>query len=116
MAQTNFTKEVPGVLLEKPIFHIIEKLQIKIRRDAHSSRYFLLNTLKGTAITLPADILCYSTLSGTNCKVEPLKGTTSIFIIFIGETPRCRKEGEDGAGGRESNASMKFNPCTPYIG
>ena len=48
------------------IFHINEKLQIKISGDAQSSCHFLLNTLKGTAITLPVDILYYSRLSGTN--------------------------------------------------
>ena len=51
------------------IFHINEKLQIKIGRDAHSSCHFLLNTLKVTVITLPAVILYYSTLSGTNRQI-----------------------------------------------
>ena len=51
------------------IFHISEKLQIKISRDAHSSCHFLLNILKGTAITLPEVILYYSTLSGTNRQI-----------------------------------------------
>ena len=62
------------MLLEKPIFHIngeyifdtSEKLQIKISGNTHSSCHVLLNTLKGTAITLPEVILYYSTLSGTN--------------------------------------------------
>ena len=61
------------MFLEKPIFQlngdyisINEKLQIKISRYAYSSCHFLLNNLKGTAITLPAVILYCSTLSGTN--------------------------------------------------
>ena len=70
VAQINFhPKEVPGVLLEKPmdnLFDTSEKLEIKISGNAHSSCHVLLNTLKGTAITLPEVILYYSTLSGTN--------------------------------------------------
>ena len=52
--------------INETIFHIKEKLQIKISGDTHSSVIFLLNTLKGTKITLLAVILYYSTLSGTN--------------------------------------------------
>ena len=51
------------------IFQINEKLQIKISGDTNNSFHFLLNTLKGTVITLPAVILYYSTLSGTNRQI-----------------------------------------------
>ena len=51
------------------IFHINEKLKIKISEDTHSSFHFLLNTLKGTKITLPGVILYYSTLSDTNQQI-----------------------------------------------
>ena len=47
-----------------------EKLQIKISGDAHTVPIiFLLNTLKGTVITLPAVILYFSTLSSTNRQI-----------------------------------------------
>ena len=46
-----------------------EKLQIKISEDAHCSCHFLLNTLKGTKKTLPAVILYYSALTGTNRQI-----------------------------------------------
>ena len=51
------------------IFYTSEKLQIKISGNAHSSCQVLLNTLKGTAITLSEVILYYSTLSGTNWQI-----------------------------------------------
>ena len=51
------------------IFHINEKLQVKLSRDAHSSCHFLLNTLKYTVKTLLAVFLYYSTLSGTNRQI-----------------------------------------------
>ena len=51
------------------IFHINEKLEINISGDTQSSCHFLLNTLKGTKIILPAVILYYSTLSGTNRQI-----------------------------------------------
>ena len=44
-------------------------------------------TLKGTETTLAADILGFSTLSGTNPQIQPLKGTTSTPVTFIGEYP-----------------------------
>ena len=47
----------------------MKKIQIKISGDTHSSCNVLLNTLKGTKITLPAVILYYSTLSGANRQI-----------------------------------------------
>ena len=44
------------------IFYLNEKLEIKISGE-------LLNTLKGTATTLPAVILYYCTLSGKNRQI-----------------------------------------------
>ena len=51
------------------IFDTSEKLQIKLSGNAHISCHVLLNTLKGTAMTLPEVILYYSTLSGTNWQI-----------------------------------------------
>ena len=51
------------------IFHIDEKLQIKISGDTHSSCQFFLNNLKGTKITLLVAILDHSNLSGTNQQI-----------------------------------------------
>ena len=51
------------------MFHINEKLQIKISADIHSTCHILFNTLKGTKITLPVVTLYYSTLSGTNRQI-----------------------------------------------
>ena len=51
------------------IFDTSEKLQIQISVNAHSSCHVLLNTLKGTAITLPGVILYFCTLSGTNLQI-----------------------------------------------
>ena len=42
---------------------------LQISRNACSSCHFLLNTLKGTAITLAAGILYYSTLSSANRQI-----------------------------------------------
>ena len=42
---------------------------MKISGNAHSSCHVLLNTLKGTAITLPEVILYHNTLSGTNRQI-----------------------------------------------
>ena len=53
----------------KTTFHINEKIQIKLSGDTHSFCILLLDTLKGTKITLPAVILYYSTLSGTNRQI-----------------------------------------------
>ena len=44
-------------------------------------------TLKGTETTLAADILGFSTLSGTNPQIQTLKGTTNTPVTFIGEYP-----------------------------
>ena len=43
--------------------------------------------LKGTTTTLPAVILRFSTLSGTNPQIFPLKGMTSNPVILIGKFP-----------------------------
>ena len=51
------------------IFDTSEKLQIQISGKAHSSCHVVLNTLKGTAITLSEVILYYSTVSGTNLQI-----------------------------------------------
>ena len=67
------------------IFHMNEKLEIKISGDTH---HFLLNTLKGTKITSPVVILYYSTLSGTNRQILIPKRYDSTPIISIGESPR----------------------------
>ena len=45
------------------ILHMYKRLILKISRDTHSSCHFLLNTLRGTEIILPAVILYDSTLS-----------------------------------------------------
>ena len=55
------------------IFDTIVKLQIQISGNAHSSCHVLVNTLKGTAITLPEVILYYSTLNGTNLQISTPK-------------------------------------------
>ena len=55
------------------IFDTSEKLSIKISGNAHGSCHVLLNTLKGTATTLPEVILYYSTLSGTNSQILTAK-------------------------------------------
>ena len=44
-------------------------------------------TLKGTETTLAADILGFSTLSGTKPQIQTLKGTTNTPVTFIGEYP-----------------------------
>ena len=75
------------------IFLAIEKLQIKISRDANSFCQFLLNTLKGTAslkgtaITLPAIILYYITLSGTNRQILTPKRYDEHPRNFYGGVP-----------------------------
>ena len=62
------------------LFHINEKLRIKISRVAHSSS----PTLKATAITqeLPAVIFYYSTLNGTNRQILTPKRSGSYFAHF----------------------------------
>ena len=47
-------------------------------------------TLKGTETTLAADILGFSTVSGTNPQIQTLKGTTNTPVTFIGEYPTPR--------------------------
>ena len=69
------------------IFHVNEKLQIKVSGDSHSSCQFLFNTLKGTAITLPALILYYSTLSDTNQQILTPKRYDEHLRHFYREVP-----------------------------
>ena len=90
------------------IFHINEKLKIKISRDTHSSRNFFINTLKGTKITLLAVILNNSTLSGTNQQTltpkrynehprhfyrgaPPLGTLSRNFVAWAGSHRHCSK-------------------------
>ena len=72
------------------IFHINEKLQIKTSRDAHSSCHFLLNTLKGTAITQyrrSLYIIAPKAVPIDTCVLTP-KRYVEHPRHFIGEFPR----------------------------
>ena len=74
-----------------------EKLHIQFSGDTH----FLLNTLKGTAITLPSVILYYSTLSGTNRQIfTPKRYDEHPCLFYRGVPP--------GVGNAEKRNGQRF--------